>query len=294
MTNKKTILDLIEERVVLLDGAMGSELIALGLPAGTPSESWNVTEPEKVEQIHRNYYTAGSDAVFTNTFGGTRAKLDALDHGEHVEEYNAKAVAIARKACPEGKYVGGDIGPTGKFLPPVGKATLDDFTENFSEQARILAENGVDFFFIETMLDIKEAEAAVLAARRVANIPIFASITYQKTKRGYYTVMGNSVEQCVKILEKAGASVIGANCTIGSDDMIDLIVQLREVTKLPISGKPNAGKPELRNGETFYPTTADDFAQDILQMVNAKANVVGGCCGTNPQFISKIADVLKG
>ncbi len=273
---------------------MGSELIAAGLPTRTPSESWNVTAPEKVKQIHKNYFDAGSNAVLTNTFGGTRIKLAALEYGDKVEEYNAKAVGIVRSVCPDGCFVGGDIGPTGKFLPPVGKATTDDFSENFLEQAKILAENGVDFFFIETMMDIKEAEAAVLAARKVANIPIFASITYQKTKRGYFTVMGNSIEQCVTILEKAGADVIGANCTIGSDDMIELIVQLRNATKLPISAKPNAGMPELRNGETVYPTIPEDFARDIVQIVNAKANVVGGCCGTDPQYIKQITKVLKG
>jgi len=294
LTTKKSILDLIKEQVVLLDGAMGSELIAAGLPAGAPSESWNVTAPEKVKQIHKNYFEAGSNAVFTNTFGGTRVKLEAQHHGDKVEEYNAKAVEIVHSVCPDDCFVGGDIGPTGKFLPPVGKATIDDFSENFLEQAKILAENGVDFFFIETMMDIKEAEAAVLAARRVANIPIFASITYQKTKRGYFTVMGNSIDQCVTILEKAGADVIGANCTIGSDDMIELIIQLRDATKLPISAKPNAGMPELRKGETVYPTIPEDFAQDIAQIVNAKANVVGGCCGTDPRYIRKIAELLKG
>ncbi len=294
LTARKSILDLINEHVVLLDGAMGSELISTGLPAGTPSESWNVTAPEKVKQIHKSYFDAGSDAVFTNTFGGTRIKLDAQQHGDKVEEYNAKAVEIVRSVCPENCFVGGDIGPTGKFLPPVGKATIDDFSENFLEQAKILAENGIDFFFIETMMDIKEAEAAVLAARKVGNIPIFASITYQKTKRGYFTVMGNSIEQCVTILEKAGADVIGANCTIGSDDMIKLIIQLRDATKLPICAKPNAGMPELRNGETVYPTNAEDFARDIVQIVNARANVVGGCCGTDPRYIRKIAEILKG
>ncbi|MHA1155095.1 MAG: homocysteine S-methyltransferase family protein [Candidatus Heimdallarchaeota archaeon] len=294
LTSRKSILDLIKEQVVLLDGAMGSELIAAGLPAGTPSESWNVTAPEKVKQIHKNYFDAGSNAVFTNTFGGTRIKLDAQQHGNKVEEYNTKAVEIVRSVCPDDCFVGGDIGPTGKFLPPVGKATIDDFSQNFLEQAKILAENGVDFFFIETMMDIKEAEAAVLAARKVANIPIFASITYQKTKRGYFTVMGNSIDQCVTILEKAGADVIGANCTIGSDDMIELIIQLRDATKLPISAKPNAGMPELRKGETIYPTIPEDFARDIVQIVNAKANVVGGCCGTDPQYIRKITELLKG
>ena len=294
LSKKRTILDLIAKRVVLLDGAMGSELIARGLSAGTPSENWNVTNPEKVADIHKNYYSAGADAVITNTFGGTYAKLAALKHEKHIEEYNIKAVEIARSVCPEGKFVGGDIGPTGLFLPPVGKATIDDFSDNFTQQVKILNEQEVDFFFIETMLDINEAVAAVTAAKKAAGIPIFASITYQKTKRGYFTVMGNTVEECVSKLEVAGANVIGANCTITSEEMIDLITAIRKNTARPVSAKPNAGKPELRNGETFYPTSPEDFARDIQQIIEAKANVVGGCCGTNPQFIEKIANILKG
>ena len=294
LSKKETILDVVTKRVVLLDGAMGSELIARGLPAGIPSENWNVTNPEKVADIHKNYYAAGADAVLTNTFGGSYAKLAALKHEKYIEDYNIKAVEIARNVCPEGKFVGGDIGPTGLFLPPVGKATIDDISASFTQQAKILSEQDVDFFFIETMLDINEAEAAVIAAKKAANIPIFASITYQKTKRGYFTVMGNTIEECVSKLESAGADVIGANCTITSEEMIDLIISLRKNTKRPISAKPNAGKPELRNGETYYPTPPNDFARDIQQIIEAKADVVGGCCGTNPLFIEKIAEILKG
>ena len=290
---KKSILELIKERVVVLDGAMGSQLIDAGLKAGIPSENWNVTNPEKVQAIQKGYFDAGSDAVLTNTFGGTRIKLEKLKHGDFVQEYNAKAVEIARAVCPEDCYVAGDIGPTGGFLAPVGKTTIDDFSKNFFEQAKILAENKVDFFFVETMMDIKEAEAAVLAVKKISDLPIFASITYKRTKRGFFTEMGNPIEQCVEILEEAGADVIGANCTIGSDDMIDLIKQMRTLTKLPISAKPNAGIPELKDGKTVYPTSSKDFANDITKIIAAGVNVVGGCCGTNPIFIREIASSIK-
>lgn len=293
MVKKNTILELLSERVVILDGAMGSLLIDAGLPAGVPSEKWNAEKPEIIRSIHRKYFEAGSDVVLTNTFGGTRIKLEGLKEGNNLEEYNFAAVDNAKQACPEHGYIAGDIGPTGKFLPPVGTATIEDFFENFYEQAKILAKGGVDFFFIETMMDIVEAEAAIKAAKKAANIPVFASITFQKTKRGFFTVMGNSVQQSIEVLEKNNVDVIGVNCTIGSDEMIELIPILRDGTKLPISAKPNAGKPELKEGKVFYPTNKIDFAKDIHQMIKAKVNVVGGCCGTKPQYIQEIAKLLK-
>ncbi|MHA1243841.1 MAG: homocysteine S-methyltransferase family protein [Candidatus Heimdallarchaeota archaeon] len=288
------ILELIKKRIVVLDGAMGSALITAGLKGGIPPESWNIEKSEIIKKIHSDYYAAGSDVVLTNTFGGTRIKLEALKHGDKFEEYNIAAVENAREVCPENGYVAGDIGPTGKFLPPVGKVTVDDFYENFLEQAKILAENKVDLFFIETMSDIKEAVSAVKAVKKVSNVPVIASITFQKTKRGYFTIMGNSVEESTMELASVGVDVIGANCTIGSDDMIDLIPLLRNATKLPICAKPNAGKPELVSGETVYSTTPKQFTRDILQMIEKEVNVVGGCCGTNPDFIKNLTAVIKG
>jgi len=293
LSDKKSILELIQERIVILDGAMGSALIAAGLPAGKPPESWNIERPQIIQELQKNYFLSGSDAILTNTFGGTRVKLGKHKHGEFVEEYNKKAVENARAICPKNGYVAGDIGPTGEFLPPVGKFTINGFEETFREQAEFLTQANVDFFFVETMVDIKEAEAAVKAIRRNSDMPIFASITYQKTKRGYFTIMGNTVEQCVKSLENAGANVIGGNCTIGSDEMVDLVPLLKQQTSLPISVKPNAGRPELIDGNTIYPTTPKDFAKDILQMVDKGAKIVGGCCGTSPEYIKLIAQKLK-
>ncbi|MBN1330213.1 MAG: homocysteine S-methyltransferase family protein [Candidatus Heimdallarchaeota archaeon] len=293
MKVKQSILDLIKNRIVILDGAMGSLLIDEGLPAGLPPENWNITHPEIIQKIQKSYYDAGSDAVLTNTFGGSRIKLAALKHGEKVEEYNTAAVENARAICPEGRLIAGDIGPSGIFLPPIGNATEDILLENFFEQAKILAENEVDFFFIETMMDLQEAELAVQAVKKVTNLPIIASITYQKTKRGFFTIMGNTVVDCSTRLAKAGANIIGANCTITSEEMVDLVPTLKEATSLPISVKPNAGKPELRDGKIYYPTTTENFAKNILKMVQEKVSIVGGCCGTNPQFIKKIIEKIK-
>ncbi len=221
-------------------------------------------------------------------------KLSVHKHGESVEKYNKEAVRLVQEICPEECYIAGDIGPSGAFLPPVGTASIEDFEENFLEQAGYLADEGVDFFFIETMVDIKEAEAAVKAARKVSNRPVFASITYQKTKRGYFTIMGNSVTECIKTLENVGVSVIGANCTISSESMVDLVPIMIKETQLPLLVKPNAGKPQLVESKTVYLKDKNDFAEDIVLMIQKGAKVVGGCCGTNPEFISEISNRVKG
>ncbi len=291
--SKKPILDLIKERILILDGAMGSLLLAQGFPTGTPLEIWNIDHPDKIKKIHKDYFKAGSDVVFTNTFGGSALKLSAYKHGSSIEDYNEKAAEIALEVCPEYGYVAGDIGPSGVFLPPVGSGTIEDFENNFSEQAQILAKTKIDFFVVETMIDIRESVAAVKSIKKASNLPVFASIAYQKKPRGYFTVMGDSVEKCVKELENAGADVIGANCSISSHEMIDLITQIKQHTDLPIMAKPNAGKPELVKGETVYTAKPEDFAKDILKMVEAGARAVGGCCGSTPEFIKEIKHLVN-
>ncbi|NHJ32394.1 MAG: hypothetical protein FK732_06000 [Asgard group archaeon] len=293
LKSKPAILDLVKKRVVVLDGGMGSLLIDQGLPPGTPPEYWNISHPENVQRSHKSYYDAGSDVVFTNTFGGSKLKLMAHKHGSSIEEYNKRAVELVREICPEHGYLAGDIGPSGAFLPPVGSITVEELFDNFLEQARYLSEVGVDLFVVETMVDIKEAEAAVKAIREISKLPILASITYKKTKRGYFTIMGNTVEECVKVLEAAGANIIGANCTLGSDEMVDLVPLLRKETNLPISVKPNAGQPQLIDSKTVYNSTPLDFARDISLMIKSGANLVGGCCGSTPEFIRKIVEKIK-
>lgn len=273
---------------------MGSRLIDLGLQPGTPPESWNITHSENIKQIHLEYLDAGSDIVLTNTFGGSRLKLEAHGHGDKVKEYNTRAVEIAKEICPPNGYIAGDIGPSGKFLPPVGSITEQELIETFTEQTTILAEADVDLFFIETMVDLKEAEIAVKATKRVSNIPIFASMTYKKTKRGFFTIMGNTVEECSEVLKRAGADAIGANCTISSEEMIDLISLIANSTDLPIIAKPNAGQPQLIEGKTIYLSKPTEFTRDIQQIIKNGARIVGGCCGSNSKFINEISNQIKG
>ncbi|KPJ62344.1 hypothetical protein AMJ44_15710 [candidate division WOR-1 bacterium DG_54_3] len=294
--NKGSILDLAKRRVVLFDGAMGSTLISLGLPEGECPESWNLTHPEVISDIHQKYLEAGADVIQTNTFGANRLRLASFGYNNRVEEINIRAVEIAKKVCPKDKFVAGDIGPCGDFLEPMGKFSIEELEKSFLEQAKALAppKGGVDFFSIETMCDLREAMIATEAIKTVSDLPIFVSMTFDKKPKGYFTIMGNTISECATNLKKAGADVIGANCTLGSAEMIGLVEELRKGTDLPIIIQPNAGKPELIGGKLVYRQDPESFAEDIRKTVNAGANFVGGCCGTTHEFIREIHKRLFG
>ena len=292
--NRESILNLAKKRVVLFDGAMGSILVSLSLPEGECPESWNLTHSEVIGDIHQKYLEAGADVIQTNTFGASRLRLASFGYDNQVEEINARAVEIAKKVCPEEKYIAGDIGPCGGFLEPVGKFSVEELEKSFLEQAKALAWAKVDFFSIETMCDLREALVAIKAIKTVSDLPIFASMTFDKKPRGYFTMMGNTISECATELKKAGADVIGANCTLGSAEMIGLVEKLRKSTDLPIIIQPNAGKPELIGGRLVYRQDSESFAEDIRKIAKAGANFVGGCCGTTHEFIRGIHKKLFG
>jgi 5-methyltetrahydrofolate--homocysteine methyltransferase len=291
---KKSILDLAKKRVVLFDGGMGSTLVSLGLSEGECPESWNLSHSEVIRDIHQKFLEAGADVIETNTFGANRLRLASFGYEDQVEEINVKAVGIAKKACPEDKFVAGDIGPSGGFLKPLGEFSIEELEESFLEQAKALASAQVDLFSIETMYDLREALSAIKAIKRVSALPIFVSITFDKKPRGYFTLMGNTISECATELKKAGADVIGANCTLGSDGMIGLVEELRKSTDLPVIIQPNAGKPELIHNKLTYPQNPKSFAENMVKITKAGANFVGGCCGTTPEFVREIHKELFG
>jgi len=290
----RTIFDLIKERAVLFDGGMGTELMRHGLPLGTSPETWNVERPDIVQRVHADYFEAGSDAVSTNSFGGNRIKLAAHGLEGRARELNSAAARVARRAAPDGKFVAGSMGPTGKFLQPQGEFTEAEFEEVYGEQAGALAEGGVDFLIIETQYDLKEALAALRGARRAApSLPVFVTLTFNKFPRGYFTLMGNTVSLSVEALEKEGARAVGANCTLNSEEMVGLIRAFREATKLPVIAQANAGKPALSgDGQVSYSQGLEDYVRFIPEMLKAGANVIGGCCGTDPGYIRKMAEFI--
>ncbi|MCX6563782.1 MAG: homocysteine S-methyltransferase family protein [Candidatus Aminicenantes bacterium] len=289
-----TIFDLLKKRTVLFDGAMGTELMKRGLPQGVCPEEWNLSHPDALKDIHRSYFEAGADAVSTNSFGASRIKLASYGLDGRCHELNLAAARLAGEVRPAGKFVIGDIGPTGKFLKPQGEYTEAAFEEAFAVQAEGLAAGPVDFFLIETMFDLREALSAVRGIRSVSALPVFVSMTFNRTRRGFFTLMGDSVARCVEAFETLGVPVIGANCTLMSSDLADCIGAMRQMTSKPLIAQPNAGKPELTGGdEVVYSQSVEDFVKDVPKLIEGGANIIGGCCGTNPEYIRMAAAALK-
>jgi 5-methyltetrahydrofolate--homocysteine methyltransferase len=286
------LLERAKKKTIVFDGAMGTMLMASGLSAGESPELWNLEKPSVVAEIHRRYYDAGSDVVHTNTFGGNSLKLADKGLADRVEIINMEAARIARSVCPAEKFVAGDIGPTGKLLKPLGDATSEALEEAFTKQAEALLGGGADLISIETMFSLQEALAAVRASKAVTNTLVIASITYNRTKKGFFTIMGESVSQCVSALEDAGADVVGANCTLGSKDMVDLTKEIRAATRKPILIQPNAGKPVTRKGITTYDQSPAEFGQDGKKIKEAGAAMIGGCCGTTAEFIRELVKAV--
>ena len=286
------ILELAKKKTVIFDGGMGTMLMAAGLKAGESPELWNIEKPSLVTDIHRKYYEAGSGVVHTNTFGGNTIKLAERGLADKMETINVEAARLAREACPAGKLVAGDIGPTGKLLKPLGDLVIEEAEEGFFRQAQALLKGGVDLISIETMFSLEEALAALRAAKRLGDVLVIAALTFNRTKKGFFTMMGEGVKQAVSAFEAAGADVIASNCSLGSRDMIDLTKELRAATRKPILIQPNAGKPVTQKGVTSYQQTPAEFAQDGKEIGNFGADMIGGCCGTNPEFIRALAHTL--
>jgi 5-methyltetrahydrofolate--homocysteine methyltransferase len=290
------ILELATKRTVLFDGAMGTELMSRGLARGACPELWNVERPEVVAAVHADYFAAGSDVVSTNTFGGSRVKLAGHGLEARTYELNLAAARLARAAAPPGKYVAGSMGPTGKFLKPQGEFTEEEFEDSFAEQARGLADGGADILLLETHYDLREAVAALRGARRVTEVPVFVTMTFNTHPRGFFTLMGDGVAKCAAELGAGGAEAVGANCTLNSEQMVGAVRALRQVTRLPLVAQANAGQPVLdADGGVTYSQSLEDYVRHVPALVEAGARFVGGCCGTGPAFIRAMAQfILRG
>jgi len=290
----EAILDAIKKRIILLDGGFGTELIVRGLPQGACPETWNVEKPEVVKEIHKNYYDAGADAVLTNSFGGTTIKLSSHDLEDKCFELNRAAALIANEVKPEGRYLGGSMGPTGKFLKPQGEYSEEEFEEAYAEQARGLTDGGADFLLIETQYDLNEALCALRGARKASDLPIFLTMTFNHHPKGFFTLMGNSVDQFLDTMEQECVSVVGSNCTLNSEEMAELVKIMREKTSLPIIAQANAGKPSLsKEGEVAYSQGIEDYLRFIPQIIKNGVDIIGGCCGTDPDYIKRMSEIVK-
>jgi 5-methyltetrahydrofolate--homocysteine methyltransferase len=279
------------DRVAVADGAMGTMLQSVGLPVGASPEAWLLENPDPVCGVHRAYVEAGADLILTCTFGGTRTRLKRPGRSDRVTEVNRRAVEVAREAAGDRAYVAGDIGPLGEFLAPMGKITYEQAVDIFAEQARALAEAGVDVLYIETMSDLNEARAAVEGAQQVSSgVPITITLSFD---RNGWTNMGVSPEQAAKTLLAIGVDGIGANCGATLEMTEGALAKIHEVAAQAILiAKPNAGKPRMVKREEVYDATPADMAEYARKFVALGARIVGGCCGSTPEHIRAIAQAM--
>lgn len=277
-----TFLQRLKDNIIYLDGAMGTQLQSMGLGVGELPEEWNISRPDAVCAVHRAYLEAGSDVIYANTFGA-----NSLRFGDRTEEIVAAAVGIARRAAEgfEGRFVALDIGPTGKLLKPLGDLDFEDAVNVFKRTVKAGAEAGADLVVVETMNDCYELKAAVLAAKEICSLPVIATFVFGADAK---TMTGTSPEAAVAIAEGLGVDAVGINCSLAPAEMRGVVERMLKVASVPVVVKPNAGLPEDREGETVYSLSAPDFARDMAELVTLGARVVGGCCGTSPEYISKL------
>ena len=278
---------------IVLDGAMGTMLMAAGLESGDPPEEWNVLYPDRVRSIHRAYIQAGSQIFLTNSFGGSSFRLAMHQLQDRVAELNAAAARIARSeadAADRPVLVGGSIGPTGQLFEPMGTLTFEDAVCAFKEQAAGLADGGVDLFWIETMSDLDEVKAAVAGIREVSQLPVAATMSFDTHG---HTMMGVSPTRAVQELSQLDLVALGANCGTGSDELIDAITAMRaENPDVVLIAKANAGIPQVVGGEVVYNGSPQVMAAYAKQVYETGAQLIGGCCGNTPAHVQAMANAL--
>ncbi len=280
--------------ILVSDGAWGTFLHKKGLQPGECPEFWNLSHPELVEDIPRQYILAGADMVLTNSFGGNPFKLQHYNLDEQVYEINKAAAAISRRAAGNDHFVLGSIGPTGVILM-MGDVTAQELYEGFKIQAQGLNDGGVDAICIETMSALDEAEQAIKAVKDNTDLEIVCTFTFEKTVNGEYrTMMGVSPRQMLEMAIPLGVDIIGTNCGNGMSRMVEIVKEIRAINHdIPVLVHANAGKPLLQDGKTVFPETPQEMAAFVPQLIQAGANIIGGCCGTGPEHIQHIKQAVE-
>jgi 5-methyltetrahydrofolate--homocysteine methyltransferase len=280
--------------VILGDGAWGTLLMERGLAPGEVPELFNLDRSAVIEAIAALYLDAGAEIITTNTFGGSPLRLESAGLADRTEALNAGAVAAVRRAVGDRAYVSASMGPTGRLLRPFGDTEPAQVAAAFERQAAALAGAGADLFCVETMTDLDEATLAVAAIRAVApRAPILATMTFEQTRRGFYTVMGVSIAAAARGLQAAGADVVGSNCGFGIDTMIEVAREFKRCAEVPIAIQANAGLPITRDGVTVYPETPGHVAAKAPELLAAGVQIIGGCCGTTPAHIRALRALVR-
>lgn len=290
MTNKE-FKQLIQKKIVLLDGATGSNLLKRGMPAGVCPEQWILEHPEVLKGLQQEFVQAGSDIVYAPTFTANRIKLAEYGLQDKIEQMNKELVRISKEAVGDQAYVAGDITMTGEQLAPMGTLDFEELVEVYKEQIGYLVEAGVDLLVVETMLSLQECRAALLAAKETCDLPVMITLTFNDDGK---TLFGTEPSAAAVVLSSLGAAAVGVNCSAGPDKMIPIIKEMAQYTDIPLIAKPNAGLPELQpDGSTEYNMGADEFVMYTKELIAAGADIVGGCCGSTPEFIEKLHAYTK-
>lgn len=274
---------LTEKEIVLLDGATGSNLMKAGMPRGVCTEQWICENPQVLIDLQKGYKEAGSRIILAPTFSANRMNLEDRGLGDRVEEINRRLVGITREAVGEAFLVGGDLTTTGKTAEDYGM-----LLDIYKEQIQILAEAGVDLLMAETMLGLDETMAALEAARAVCDLPVLCSLTIESDGSLFF---GGNIFEAAAALSEMGADAVGINCSVGPDRLEAVVRNIKNEVNVPVLAKPNAGMPTITDtGDAIYSMGADEFAVHMKAIVEAGADIIGGCCGTTPEFIKKVAE----
>lgn len=281
---------MVSDGIVILDGATGTLLQQQGMPAGACPEKWVLDNPSSIINIQRQYIESGSDIIYSFTFGANELKLKEFGIDD-VTGINRELARLSRKASEGRALVAGDMSPTGQLMEPFGSYSFEEIVNVYKKQVAGLLEGGVDLFVIETMMDIQEARAALLAVKESCDLPVIVTMTFE---RGGYTINGTDPLTALITLQSLGADAVGCNCSTGPEEMLEIIRKIKPYARVPLVAKPNAGMPRLVNGKTVFDMNADDFASFAGQFIEAGANLIGGCCGTTPEYILGISKIAKG
>lgn len=278
--------------ILIADGATGTMLQTAGLPTGTPGEAWILERPEEIKKLHQAYVEAGSQIILTSTFGGTQARLKAAGLDPKVTEISRRAGELAREVAGDALYVGGDIGPTGEMMPPLGKLSYEAAVQMFAKQAEALAAGGVDCITIETMSDLNEAKAAVEGAMQACDLPVFCTFSFDTHGR---TGMGISPAQAAQAMARMGVHAVGANCGHAPEEVLDFLPQMQKAApQAYLIAKPNAGIPRMVKRQVVYDAGPERMAGLSRRYVELGARIVGACCGSSPEHIAAIANAVQG
>jgi len=294
---KRDFLTLLNQGIMVIDGAMGTMLQQYGLKAGEIPEMWNIAHPDIVRKIHTSYLEAGADIILTNTFGANGIKLQKVGCRDKLPELNKEAVKLAREAVDKFRevhqvpiFIAGSIGPSGEILGPCGLIKDEEALAGYKEQVQVLASSGIDFILLETFYDLNEIGIALKAVKEICDLPVFASMTFDESLK---TIFGISPEKAVKVLFQEGADGVGANCGSGPETLYKVLSQMRAMTDAPLLVEPNAGIPYIDNNRIIYPATPQEMAEYAEKFVQLRVNIIGGCCGTTPEHIRAIAEKVK-